>query len=114
MNDTPMVWRSRLVHGASYLGVLEDESGNPCGFIAGERNDVSTSCRFSRKVDYITESVYWKLLFEPDGEWEDGFSPLDEIVQQLDTDRFLFRGISYHVIWVDHRIQRFLEKWIFG
>lgn|GEM_PF-4762965 len=109
-----MAWRTRLVHGVSYLGILENRSGDPCGFISVERNDISIRKRFSRRIESTEPSVYWRLLFDPEGPVEDGFSPLDEIADELDSDRFTFVGEPYRISWIDRKLQSLVEKWTFG
>lgn len=108
-----MTWLPRLVHGVSYLGLLEKEPGDLCGFVSVERNDIDIKKRFSRRIERTEPSVYWRISFDPNIEWDDGYSPLAEVVQELDADKFVYVGVPYRVIWVDRKIQKFLEKWVF-
>jgi hypothetical protein len=93
---------------------MQDESGDLCGFLTVERYDLHPRKGFIRKVVWTEESVYRRVWLDPDGEWDDGESPLEDTIQELDADRFMFVGVPYHVVWPEREIQQFLEKWIFG
>ncbi len=83
------------------------------GFVSLERCDISFTEGILRKVSYSEESVYWKVAMSPNEVWDDGFVKLQDITDDLNSGKFLYKNVNYKVMWFSKDLGKLLDKWIF-